>query len=86
MKNDSADVYKKTLERISFSNYEKLDNPRITCSDFITRLDCIVNTTAPFKTSELKTRQVNGLMEKLLKKYTHEKTIPKKYKQKYSCS
>ena len=54
LKNYSAGVYKGTLERVSFPNYENFHNPDIAYSDFITRLDCIINAIAPFKTIRIK--------------------------------
>ena len=54
LKNYSADVCKETLVRFSFPNYEKFDNPNIAYSDFMTRLDCAVNITAPFKRVRIK--------------------------------
>ena len=53
LKNYSADVYKVTLEIVSFPNYENFDND-IAYSDFITRLDCAINVIAPFKTVRIK--------------------------------
>ena len=43
LKNYSPDVYKGTLEKVSFPNYENFDNPDVAYSDFITRLDCVIN-------------------------------------------
>ena len=54
MKNCSVDVYKETLERVSFPNYRNFDNPDIACSDFITRLDCVIKTIALFMTVRVK--------------------------------
>ena len=54
LKNYSPDVYKRTLERVSFPNYENFDNPDVAHSDFITRLDCVINAIAPFKTVRIK--------------------------------
>ena len=54
LKNYSADISKETLVRILFPNYEKLGNPNIAHSTFITRLDCVINTIAPFKTVRIK--------------------------------
>ena len=54
MKNYSANVYKETLERVSFPNYGNFDYPEIVYSDFITRLDCVINATAAFKTVRIK--------------------------------
>ena len=50
----SSHAYKGTLERISFPNYENFDNPDVTYSDFITKLDCVINAIAPFKTVRIK--------------------------------
>ena len=50
LKNYSPDLYKETLERVSFPNYKNFDNPDIAYSEFITRLDI-----APFKTATIKT-------------------------------
>ena len=47
-------MYKGTLERVSFPNYENFDNPDVDCSDFITSLDCVINAVAPFKTVRIK--------------------------------
>ena len=47
-------MYKETLERVSLPNYENSDNPDIAYSDFITRLDCVMNAIAPFKTVRIK--------------------------------
>ena len=54
LENYSPDVYKGTLERVSFPNYENFDNPDVAYSDFITRLDCVINAVAPFKTVRIK--------------------------------
>ena len=54
LKNYSPDVYKGTLERVSFPNYKNFDNPDVAYSDFVTRLDCIINAIAPFKTVRIK--------------------------------
>ena len=47
-------MYKGNLERVSFPNYENFDNPGIGYSGFITRLDCVINAIAPFKTVRIK--------------------------------
>ena len=46
LKNYSADVCKETLERVLFPNYENFENPDIAYSDFIIRLDCVINISA----------------------------------------
>ena len=37
---------KETLERVLFPNYENFENPDIAYSDFIIRLDCVINISA----------------------------------------
>ena len=54
LKNYSRDVYKGTLERVSFPNYENFDNPDDAYNDFITRLDCVINAITPCKTVRIK--------------------------------
>ena len=54
LKNYSADVYKGTLEKVSFHNYEIFDDPDIAYSDFIAKLNCVMNAIAPFKTVKVK--------------------------------
>ena len=53
LKSYLADVYKGTLERVSFPNYENFDNADI-YTDFIAKLDCVTNAIAPFKTAIIK--------------------------------
>ena len=50
LKNCSVDVYRETLERVSFPNCGNFDNPDIAYSDFIIRLDCVIKTIALFVT------------------------------------
>ena len=47
-------MYKGTLGRVSFPNYENFDDPDIAYSDFITRLGRVMNAIAPFKTVRIK--------------------------------
>ena len=54
LRNYSPNVYKGTLERVSIPNYKNFDNPDVAYSDFITRLDCVINAVAPFKTVRIK--------------------------------
>ena len=54
LKNYSPDLYKETLERVSFPNYKNFDNSDVPYSDFITRLDCVIKAIAPFKTVRIK--------------------------------
>ena len=54
LRNYSVDVYKQVLERPSFPNYDNFHNPDIAYNNFINRLDCVVNTVAPFKTARVK--------------------------------
>ena len=63
LKNYLADVYKETLERVSFPNYENFDDLDIAYSDYNPRLGSVMNIILPFKTVRIK--KVHGLMEKL---------------------
>ena len=54
LRNYSVDIYKQGLERPSFPNYDNFHNPDITFNNFISRLDCVVNAVAPFKTVRVK--------------------------------
>ena len=54
LKNYLVDLCKRTLEAVSFPNYENFDNPDIAYSDLITRLNCVMNTAVPFKTVRIK--------------------------------
>ena len=40
--------------RVPFPNYENFDSPDIAYVDFISRLNCAINTLAPFKTVGVK--------------------------------
>lgn len=53
----SIDVYKKALEKVSFPNYDRFDNPDVAYNNFIDS-NFIINAVAPIKTT-----QVNGSME-----------------------
>ena len=54
--NYSVDIYKQTLERALFPNYDNFHNPDIAYNDFISRLDCVVNAVATFKTIRVKNK------------------------------
>ena len=54
LRNYSVDIYKQASERASFPNYDNFHNPDIAYSDFINRLDCVVNAVAPFKKVRVK--------------------------------
>ena len=54
LQNYSVDIYKQTLERASFPNYENFHNPDIAYNNFINILDYVVNIVAPFKTVRVK--------------------------------
>ena len=53
MKNSSADVYKDIWE-VSFPNCGSFDNLDIAYSDFVSRLDWVINTIPPFKKVRIK--------------------------------
>ena len=71
-------MYQGTLERISFPNYENFDNPDVAYSDFITRLDCVINAIAPFKTVRIKSNASEWFDRKITEKiHTRDKLYQK---------
>ena len=54
LKNYSADVYKEALEKVSIPNYDTFGNPDLACSDFISRLESVINVVAPINTVRVK--------------------------------
>ena len=47
-------MFKETLERVLFPNIESFDNPDIAYSNFIIKLDCVINAIVPFKRFRIK--------------------------------
>ena len=80
LKNYSPDVYKRTLERVSFPNYENFDNPDVAHSDFITRLDCVINAIAPFKTVRIKNNASEWFDGEIAEKIHTRDKLYKKFK------
>ena len=80
LKNYLPDAYKGTLERISFPNYENFDNPDVTYSDFITRLDCVTNAIAPFKTVRIKNNASEWFDGEIAEKIHTRDKLYKKFK------
>ena len=80
LKNYSTDVYKGILERVSFPNYENFDNPDVACSDFITRLDCVINAVAPFKTVRIKNNASEWFDGEIAEKIHTRDKLYKKFK------
>ena len=80
LKNYSPDVYKGTLERVSFPNYENFDNPDVAYSDFITRLDCVINAVAPFKTVRIKNNASEWFNGEIAEKIHTRDKLCKKFK------
>ena len=58
LRNYSVDIYKQTLERASFPNYDNFHNPDIAYNNFINRLACVINAVAPFKTVRVKNNTI----------------------------
>ena len=54
LKNYSEDVYKEALEEVSIPNYDSFDNLDLAYSDFISRLESVINVVAPVKTVRIK--------------------------------
>ena len=80
LKNYSPDVYKGTLERVSFPNYENLDNPFVAYSGFITRFDCVINVVAPFKTVRIKNNASEWFDGEIAEKIHTKDKLYKKFK------
>ena len=79
LKNYSVDIYKETLKRVSFPNYENFDDHDTAHNDFIASLKVV----APFKAKKIikKIIQVNGLIEKLQIRHTQDTSCTKKLSQ-----
>ena len=60
------------MEKVSIPNYDNFDNPDLAYSDFISRLESVINVVVPIKTVGKKRTQGNGLMEKLGKRFINE--------------
>ena len=71
LKNFSADIYKETLERISFPNYKEFDNLNIAYSDFSTRLDYVINTIALFDSFVIIENNASSCFDKEISKKIH---------------
>ena len=54
LKNYSVDVYKEALEKVSIPNSDNFGNPDLAYSDFISRLESVINVVTPIKTVRIK--------------------------------
>ena len=54
LKTYSADVYKEALEKVSIPNYDTFGNPDLAYSDFISRLESVINVVAPINIVRVK--------------------------------
>ena len=48
LKNYSVDVYKEALEKVSLPNYDNFYNPDLAYSDFISRLESVINSSSSY--------------------------------------
>ena len=80
LENYSPDVYKGTLERVSFPSYENFDNPDVACSDFITSLDSVINAVVPFKTVRIKNNASERFDGEIAEKVHTRDKVDKKFK------
>ena len=78
LKNYSADVYKETLERVSFPNLENFNNPDIAYNDFIIRL--VMNAIAAFKSVKIKNNASEWFDGETAEKIHTRDKMYKKYK------
>ena len=82
LNNYLANVYRGTLGRVSFLNYEKFNNPDVAYSDFITRLNCVINAIAPFKTVRIKNNAIEWFDGEISEKINTRNKLYKKSKSK----
>ena len=54
LKNYSDDVYEEALEKVSVPNHDSFDNLDLAYSDFISRLESVINVLGPVKTVRIK--------------------------------
>ena len=73
-------MYKETLERVSFPIYENFDNPDVADSDFITRLDCVINDIAPLKRVRIKNNASEWFDGEIAEKIQTTHKLYKKFK------
>ena len=73
-------MYKGTLERVSFPNYENFDNPDVAYKDFITRLDYVTNAIAPLKTVRIKSNASEWFDGEIAEKIHTRDKLYKKFK------
>ena len=73
-------MYKRTLERVLFPNYENFDNLDVAYNDFITRLDCVINTVAHFKTVRIKNNASEWFDGEIAEKIHTRDKLYKKFK------
>ena len=72
------DVYKETLERVSFPNYENFDNPDVAYSYLNTRLKCVIIAIDPFKTVRIKNNASERFDQEIAEKlHTRDKPYKK---------
>ena len=74
------DVYKETMERVSFPNYENFDNPDFAYSDFITLLHYVIDSIAPFKTFIVKTNTIEWVDGEIAEKIHTRDKLYKRFK------
>ena len=66
--------------RDSFPNYEIFDNLDVAYSNFITRLDCVINAIAPFKTVRIKNNASEWFDGEIAEKIHTRDKLFKKFK------
>ena len=78
LKNYLPGVYKGTLERVSFPNYENFDNPDVPYSYLNTRLKCVIIAIDPFKTVRIKNNASERFDQEIAEKlHTRDKPYKK---------
>ena len=80
LKNYSVDVYKEALDKVSISNYDNFDNPEIAYSDFISKLESVINVLAPIKTVRIKNNTREWFDEEIGEEIYKRDKLHKKFK------
>ena len=80
LKNYSDDAYKEALEKPSIPNYGSFDNLDLVCSDFISRLESVINVVAPVKTVRIKNNRREWFDGEIAEEIHKQDILYKKFK------
>ena len=80
LKHYSVDVYKEALEKVSVPNYDSFDNLDLAYSDFISRLEGVINVVAPIKTVRTKNNKREWFDGEIAEEIRKRDKLYKKFK------